>query len=95
MTEPSLDPGTAGTDAVPGRPATTGTSRWYKLVAIGGLVALLWVGSEMYEVLYGEIGGGGPGGGHGPGQDTPVENQDQEIDTDDEDDQDPSQGGHG
>ena len=91
MTEPSLDPGTAETEAVPGSRATTGTSRWYKLVAIGGLVALLWVGSEMYQVLYGEIGGGG----HGPGQDTPVENQDQEIDTDDEDDQDPSQGGHG
>ena len=95
MPEPSLYRGTDETDAVPGRRATSGTSRWHKLVAIGGLVALLWVGSEMYEVLYGDIGGSGPDGDHAPGQDTPVENQDQQIDTDDQDDQDPSQGGHG
>jgi hypothetical protein len=90
MTEPSLAPGTDETDAIPGRRATSGTSRWLKVVGILGLVALLWVGSEMYEVLYGDIGGGG----HEPGQDAPVENQDQDIDTDDQDDHDPSQGGH-
>lgn len=89
MTEPSLDhPGTAETDAVPGRQATTRTSRWHKLVGILGLVVALWVGSETYDVVAEDFGGGGSGGG----QDTPAGNQDQEIDTDD--DHDPSQGGH-
>ena len=81
-------------DAKPDRRATTGAARWQKAVAIIGLLVVLWVGSQMYDVLYGDIGGGGPGGGHGPGQDAPAENQDQEIDSDDGG-HDPSQGGHG
>lgn len=77
----------------PDRGASTGTSRWQKVLGILGLAVVLWVGSEMYEVLYGDI-GGGRGGGHGPGQDTPVENQDQETDTDDGGHTPPT-GGHG
>ena len=83
------------TDAKPDRRATTtGAARWQKAVGIIGLLVVLWVGSQMYEVLYGDIGGGGPVGGHGPGQDAPAEDQDQEIDTDDGG-HGPPQGGHG
>jgi hypothetical protein len=82
------------TDAKPDRGATPGAARWQKAVGIIGLLVVLWVGSQMYDVLYGDIGGGGPGGGHGPGQDAPAENRDQEIDAD-EGGHDPSQGGHG
>lgn len=60
-----------------GRPdgrATTGTSRRQKVVGILGLVVVLWVGSEMYDVVF--FRGAGPGGG----QHTPVENQDQDGD---------------
>lgn len=60
--------------------APTGTSRWQKVVAILGVLVVLWVGSDTYDVIVGNFGGGG--GNHGPGQDTPVENQEQEPDTD-------------
>ena len=95
MTETSIrDPADDDTGVAPAGESTTGTRRWHKVVGIIGLVVATWVGSEMYDVLYGDIGGGGPDGGHGSGQEAPVENQDQEIDTDDGDDE-PSQGGHG
>lgn len=79
------------------RTSTPGTSRWQNVVGIIGLVVALWVGSETYDVVVGDFGGGGPGGGnHGPGQDTPVEDQDQEIDSDDGGGGDtPPAGGHG
>ena len=59
--------------------ATTSTSRWQKVVGAVGLVVVVWVGSEVYESVTGDFGGGG---GHGPGQNAPVENQDQETETD-------------
>jgi hypothetical protein len=76
-----LRPDTGDDTAVePGRGATTGTSRWQKVVGIIGLVVLLWVGYQMFVAGPGLGGGGGPGGGgHGPGQGPPVENQEQQI----------------
>lgn len=49
------------------------------MVGAVGLVVVVWVGSEVYESVTGDFGGGG---GHGPGQNAPVENQDQETETD-------------
>lgn len=96
---PSFPDVSDDTGVGPERGATARTSRWQKAVGIIGLVVVLWVGSETYEVLYGDIGDGGPGGpgggNHGPGQDTPVENQDQEIDTEDDGGHTPPAGGDG
>ncbi|MDQ3639944.1 MAG: hypothetical protein M3450_00390 [Actinomycetota bacterium] len=60
------------------RGASTGTTRWQKVVGILGLVVVLWVGSEMYDVVF--FRGAGPGGGQRPGggQQAPVESQDQD-----------------
>lgn len=63
----------------PDRGATTGTSRWQKVVGILGVLVVLWVGNDTYKVIDGDFGGGE----HGPSQDAPAENQDQETDTDD------------
>lgn len=51
-----------------------GTSRWQKVVGILGLVVVVWVGSEMYEVVF--FDGTFPAGG----QHAPVETQDQDGD---------------
>lgn len=72
-------------------------SRWQKVVGILGLVVVVWVGSETYDVVVGDFGGPGPGG-HGqnvPGQEAPVEDQDQEPDTDDGGGHRPPTGRHG
>lgn len=52
--------------------STTGTSRWQLVVGILGLSVALWVGGEMYDVMFFS----GPGFGPDPGQDAPVEIQD-------------------
>lgn len=80
------------TGEAPDPPATTGTSRWQKVVGSLGLVVVLWVGTEMYENVTGDFGGGG--GGHGPGQSGPVENQGPETDTGDGGGRAPPAGGH-
>jgi len=79
----------------PDRGASTGTSRWQKVVGILGLLVVLWVGNDTYKVIDGDFGGGAGGGEHGPSQDAPVENQDQETDTDDGGGHTPPAGGHG
>jgi hypothetical protein len=56
------------TGVEPDRGATTGSSRWQKVVGIIGLVVLLVLGIRMFVV----------GGGHGAGQDAPGVNQEQE-----------------
>lgn len=67
----------AGTDAGkdtgvgPDRGATTGTSRWQQVVGILGIAVVLWVGSEMYDIVFFR----GTGPGPAPGQDAPVEIQ--------------------
>lgn len=73
--------------------APTGTSRWQKAVGILGVLVVLWAGSDTYEIIDSDSGGGN----HGPGQDTPVENQDQEPDTDNGGGHTPGppEGGHG
>lgn len=58
--------------------APSDTSRWQKAVATLGVLVVVWVGGDTYDVIAGNFGGGG---NHGPGQDTPVENQDQDPDT--------------
>ena len=55
-------------------------SRWQKLIGTIGLLVVLWVANDTYEVI-----DGGIGGGHGPTQETPVEDQS---------DIDPGEGGH-
>jgi len=52
----------------------TGTSRWQKVVGIAGLVVVLWVGSELYDVIFYD------GSGFGGGQHAPADNQDQDGD---------------
>lgn len=71
-----------GVESDRGVPA--GTPRWQKVVAMLGVLVVLWVGNDTYKVIDGDFGGGGDGGGggHGPGQEAPVENQDQPSDTD-------------
>jgi hypothetical protein len=71
------------TDVGSDRGAITGTPRWQKAVGILGVLVVLWVGNDTYNVIDGDFGGGGGGGEHGPSQDTPVENQEQETQTDD------------
>jgi hypothetical protein len=76
-----------------GRRSAGGTTRWQKVIGIIGLVVALWVGSEVYNAVVGDFGGGPSPGGHGPGGgetpiETPIEDQEQEIDTEDD-------GGHG
>ena len=56
------------------RRTVTGTSRWQKMVGTAGLAVVLWVGSELYDVVF--FDGTFPGGG----QHTPVENQDPDGD---------------
>ena len=53
-------------------------SRWQKVVGAVGVLVVLWVGSDTYQVLTGDF--GGPAGGHGPGQNAPSETQDSETD---------------
>lgn len=65
----------AGEDAVadPERRATTGTSRLQKLIGIIGVVVVLWVGSDLFDVV--TSGGGGPVGPGGmPGDQGPPGN---------------------
>ena len=83
------------TDVDSDRGATTGTLRWQKAVGILGVLVVLWVGNDTYNVIDGDFGGGG--GEHSPSQDTPVENQDQETETDDGGGHTPGppEGGHG
>ncbi|HEX9765277.1 MAG TPA: hypothetical protein VGA36_00840 [Nitriliruptorales bacterium] len=92
MTALRPDLGDDTDDGGPDRGATIGTSPWQKVVGSIGLVVVLWVGSETYDTVTGDFGGGG--GDHGPGQNAPVENQDPETDTDGGGHQPPA-GGHG
>lgn len=62
-------------------PRAPGPSRWQKLIGIIGLLVVLWVANDTYEVI-----DGGIGGGHGPAQGTPVVDQETDID--------PGEGGH-
>lgn len=56
-------------------PDRTGTSRWQKVVGAAGLAVVLWVGSEMYDVVFfdGSIGGAN--------QDAPADRQQQNQQT--------------
>lgn len=61
-----------GRDATADHPATTGTSRWKMLVGAMGLLVVLWVGIEVYDVVVFDgfgpgAGEGTPGGEQGPG----------------------------
>ncbi|MGH2532060.1 MAG: hypothetical protein ACRDJW_07100 [Thermomicrobiales bacterium] len=73
MAEPLPYPDTGHTGVGPDRGATTGTSRWQKMVGIIGIVVVLWVGNRMYDTVFGA--GPGPGGPgsmqHTGGGDTP------------------------
>ena len=69
----------SGTGVGPDHGATTGTTRWQKVVGAVGVLVVLWVGNDTYKVIDGDFGGGG-GGDHSPRQDTPVENEDREPD---------------
>lgn len=57
----------AADDRRPGREhaSSTGTAAWQKVVAIIGLVVLVWVGDRYYDVLTFD-GVGGPNMEHGP-----------------------------
>ena len=80
----------------PDRGAPNGTSRWQKVIGVVGVLVVLWVGNDTYNVIDGDFGGGGGGGNHGgPSQDTPVENEDQEPGTDGGGGHQPPAGGHG
>jgi hypothetical protein len=79
----------------PDRGATTGISRWQKLVGVVGVLVVLWVGNDTYKVIDGDFGGGGSGNHRGPSPDTPVENEDQEPGTDGGGGHQPPAGGHG
>lgn len=64
----------------PQRGAAIGTTRWQRVVGGLGLLVVLWVGSELYDVVSYTSGpaGGGPGVGHTPTpgkQDTPAPSQ--------------------
>lgn len=69
-TLPHAEPG-VGPDTAPG----AATSRWQKVVGVLGLIVVLWVGNDTYQVIDGNFGGGPPaanqgtdgGGGHRPG----------------------------
>jgi len=52
-----------------------GTTGWQKLVGVAGLVVILWVGSNLFDVVAsGASGPGGDGspGGHAPPRDPPA-----------------------
>lgn len=69
MTEKVSDPDPGEDTAVgPDRDAVTGTSGWQKVVGILGLVVVLWVGNELYDVIVFD------GFGPGSGGDTPAVN---------------------
>ena len=70
------------------RRRTAPTSRWQKVVGIAGLAVVLWVGSEMYEVVF--FDGTFPGGG----QHAPIGNQDGDPAPPTTSPHDPSQFGH-
>ena len=63
-----------GTDTESGHRAATRTSRWQKVVGVVGLLVVLWVGGDLYDVVTsgGESPPGRPGGGppasHDPSQ---------------------------
>lgn len=59
-TLPHLDTG-----PTPDREATAGTSRWQKVVGVIGLVVVLWVGGDLFDVA--TRGDERPGAGAGPG----------------------------
>lgn len=57
------------------RHRTSRASRWQRTVGVAGLVAVLWAGSNLYEVIdRGSVGPGGGGGaaGHGPAGGVPT-----------------------
>lgn len=56
-----------GTGVGPDRGAITGTSRWQKIVGIMGLVVVLAVGGDLYDVVTGGARGPGGGGSGSPG----------------------------
>lgn len=93
MADPPRHPDTEDDTGVESdRGATTGTSRWQKVVGIIGLLVVLWIGNQMVGQLTGS--GPGPGGGDpGPGQHAPpAETQEEETDTGDGDHQPPGDG---
>lgn len=64
------------TGVVPGRRATAGTSRWQKMVGIIGIVVSLWVGNQLFEIVFADDGGSSPAqagsGQHTGGDHTPA-----------------------
>ena len=60
---------TTDTDVELGGGATAGTSRWQKLIGAIGLVVVLWVGNNLFDVV--TSGASGPGGDGGPGGHAP------------------------
>lgn len=71
MTSTSVSHGADGIDLAPEQQAP-GTSRWQKAVGALGLLVVLWVGSQMYNVIFfdGTFPGAGPGST--PGQEAPA-----------------------
>jgi len=59
-------PGAGATEVADGL-RTTGTSRWQKVVGVIGLVVVLWVGRDLYDVV--TSGGERPSGGRPPAGD--------------------------
>jgi hypothetical protein len=96
---------TTDTDRELAAGATTGTTGWQKLVGVAGLVVVLWVGSNLFDVVTsGASGPGGPGGdgspgGHAPPRDPPAGEVTDETDstppTGEGSGHDPSQFDHG
>lgn len=66
MSRPPVDlDADEGTATESGRRAATRTSRWQIVVGVVGLVVVLWVGGDLYEVV--TSGGQGPPGRPGGG----------------------------
>lgn len=76
MTSAPVRVGADGVEFAPMKRAP-GTSRWQKAVGALGLVVILWMGSQMYDVIFfdGTFPGAGPGAGQvdpQPGQEAPA-----------------------
>lgn len=68
---------TDDTGVNPALSPTTGSTRWQTLVGIIGIVVTLWVGIQMFDIVFGGGGGLGPAqaglGQHSGGGNTPVD----------------------
>lgn len=56
------------------RDAVATTTRWQKAIGILGLSVVLWVGTNLFDVV--SSGESGPPGGHGPGENPPGQTTD-------------------